>query len=66
MKRKRNIVKAYHLMGIGERATDIFLRLDEKYGSHIAVANKIENRKRLIEFWIKGLRDPENGAEING
>jgi hypothetical protein len=58
MKRKRNIVKAYHLMGIGERATDIFLRLDKKYGSHVAVANAIENRKRLFEFWIKGLPDP--------
>jgi hypothetical protein len=53
-------------MGIDEKVTGIFMVLDKKYGSHIAVANKIENRKRLIEFWIKGLRDPENGAEING
>jgi hypothetical protein len=59
MKRKRNIIKAYHLMGIDEKATGIFMVLDKKYGSHEAAANRIENKRRAIEFWIKGLPDPK-------
>jgi hypothetical protein len=59
MKRKRNIIKAYHLMGIEKRVICMLMVLDKKYGSHKTVANMIENRKRLIEFWIKGLRDPK-------
>jgi len=66
MKRKQNIIKAYRLMGIDKRAIATFMILDKKYGSHKATATMIENRKRLIEFWIKGLPDPKKGDSING
>ena len=59
MKRRRNVIKAYRLMGINKRAVGIFMMLDKKYGSHEAAANRIENKKRAIEFWIKGLTDPK-------
>ena len=66
MKRTQNIIKAYRLMGIDKSAIGIFMRLDEKYGSHKAVANKIQNTKTALEFWIKGYPIRKKGTDING